>query len=98
MKYRQSPDTFTEMNNDELMLLEINTNEMYRSNEMGAIIWKLLDGHHSIEEIIEEIMRLCTHVTRDVVKEDVILFIEDLLAKGLIEEVVPEVLEEAKST
>lgn len=91
MIYRQSPDAFAEIANNEIMLLEINTNEMYRSNEIGAIIWEHLDGHHSVEEIVDEIMDVCVDVEEDVVRKDVEIFLSDLKEKRLILEAAPSI-------
>ncbi len=96
MHYRQSPDAFAEITNNEIMLLEVNTNEMYRSNEIGAIIWENLDGQHTLEEIVQEIMDVCIDVKEDVVRRDVEVFLEDLKEKGLVHTVEGELISEVK--
>lgn len=87
MNYRQSYDVFAEVTEHELMLLEINTNEMYRSNSIGAFIWERLDGRHRVEEIVEDLMEACIDAQRETVEHDVLEFIQGLKEKGLIQEV-----------
>lgn len=87
MNYKQSGDVFAERTDQELMLLEINTNEMYRSNSIGAFIWERLDGSHTVEEIVADLLEACTGVQEERVWKDVWSFLQALKEKRLIQEV-----------
>jgi len=58
---------------------------IYTLNEVGTMIWQLIDGHKSTDEIAEAI-----HKTYDVKPEeaakDTVAFLESLAEAGLIEE------------
>lgn len=40
---------------DELVIVNTNTNELMVPSSGGEAIWKLIDGHRTIDEIIEQI-------------------------------------------
>lgn len=58
----------------------------YQLDEVGGFIWKLSDGNHSVEEIIQELISKCENniKTPNQISQDVVTFIEDLKGKGLI--------------
>jgi len=52
-------------------------------NPVGVIIWQLLDGKHTLDQIVDEVIKRCTQ-TPDNLKEHVWTFISSLLDSGLI--------------
>jgi SynChlorMet cassette protein ScmD len=51
-------------------------------NPTGVYLWKLLDGEHSIDALLEEI-RDCTEGVPEEARDHVVAFINDLVVQGL---------------
>jgi SynChlorMet cassette protein ScmD len=51
-------------------------------NPSGVYLWKLLDGEHSIDALLEEI-RDCTEGVPEEANDHVVAFVNDLVAQGL---------------
>ncbi|WP_434689084.1 PqqD family protein [Hungatella sp. SB206] len=57
-------------------------------NDVGSLIWDMIDGVNEKEDIIQEITR-CFAVTKDVAERDVEEMINSMLEYDLIESVNP---------
>jgi SynChlorMet cassette protein ScmD len=68
---------------DWAILFNPDSGDAHGLNPIGVFVWKLLDGKHTINDIIEEVKSSCEEVSLDVNK-DVNEFIEELTSKGLI--------------
>jgi SynChlorMet cassette protein ScmD len=68
---------------DWAILFDPDSGDAHGLNPIGVFVWKLLDGKHTINDIIEEVKSSCEEVSLDVNK-DVNEFIEELTTKGLI--------------
>ena len=68
---------------DWAILFDPDSGDAHGLNPIGVFVWKLLDGKHTIHDIIEEVKSGCEEVSPDV-NEDVNEFIEELTSKGLI--------------
>lgn len=63
----------------------MNFNGVITFNEVGAKVFNMLDGTHSVEEIVNKIAEEYS-VPYDMVKTDVIKLIEKMKSHGLVEE------------
>jgi hypothetical protein len=70
---------------DELIAVDSRSGEAYLLNEMGAAILDFCDGQTEVEAIVTEIVGILGG-DRDVVAVAVRSFVDDLEAKGLLEE------------
>ncbi len=62
----------------------VDLNSIYALNELGTMIWRLMDGQTSISQIIEAVGREY-EVTPDEARKDISAFLTDLKAAGLIQ-------------
>ena len=53
-------------------------------NKTASMIWRLLDGKHTIESIVTELLARFPSMNRAKIEKDVIRFIEDFANKDLI--------------
>jgi hypothetical protein len=60
-------------------------NAIYTLNELGAMVWKLMDGRTSVSQIVEAVCEAYA-VAPDKATEDVAGFLSSLEAAGLIED------------
>lgn len=68
---------------DWAVLFNPDTAEAVGTNPVGVAVWKLMDGRHSLEEIIREIKEQFADVP-DAAVQDVTSFIKDLSQRGFI--------------
>lgn len=54
-------------------------------NESAAAILRLCDGDHSIDEIVEELLRAHAAPDAEIVRRDVMALLEAMLKRGLVE-------------
>lgn len=89
-KYRPHPDVIsTRLDEEEAVLLSLETQRYYSLNETGSRIWDLLSGGRSIEEITEAITQEWA-----VDREEALNYVEEFLAElreeGLVESAADE--------
>jgi len=65
------------------VLFDPDTGKTFGLNPVGVLIWKKLDGKHSVGDIVKEINRNCEEVPAEV-EEDIIHLINDLAERGLV--------------
>lgn len=85
--YRPSPDTVsTQLDDEESVLLSLETQQYYSLNETGSRIWELLCGGQDTEAIASAITE-----EWDTTQEEAVAyvesFLEELSDEGLVEEV-----------
>lgn len=68
---------------DWAILFNPDTADAVGTNPVGVAAWKLMDGRHSLEEIIAEIKDQFADVPNAVTK-DVITFVKDLADRGFV--------------
>lgn len=66
---------------DWAILFDPDTGEAYGINPVGVFIWKRLDGHHTTDEIYNELCKNCEDMPADA-KLYIQDFIEVLVEKG----------------
>ena len=64
------------------MLFDPDSGKALGINPVGVLIWKLLDGKRTIENIVEELNKNCEDVPKDV-ENHVQDFIKQLLDEGM---------------
>ena len=67
---------------DWAVLFDPDTAEGYALNPVGVLIWKQLDGTHTLEEIVAAVRSSCEDVPADVL-DHCRSFVEDLVKQGL---------------
>ncbi|GAB6075481.1 SynChlorMet cassette protein ScmD [Desulfurobacterium crinifex] len=68
---------------DWALLFNPNTGKGFGINPVGVFVWKLLDGKHSVNDIVEEVRKNFRNVP-DNVDEEVKRFIAALSENGLV--------------
>jgi SynChlorMet cassette protein ScmD len=67
---------------DWAVLFDPDTAEGYALNPVGVLIWKLLDGSRTLDEVVEAVKQNCEEVPVEV-KDHCREFIADLVKQGL---------------
>jgi len=67
---------------DWAILFDPESGNAFGLNPVSVFIWKLLDGHHTVVQIVESIRAECDDVPDDA-QDRVIAFVQDLLDRGL---------------
>ncbi len=78
-----NPEIIFNIIDGEVVIMSIAKNNFYGIDEIGSHIWELLKKPKSVEEIIT-IMEQNYEVDRTTCQKDVIEFLEEILAQGLI--------------
>ena len=83
MQPRPAPQTHGRMLDIEAVLVRPDRGEIKVLNEVGARIWALSDGTHSVRDIA---VALCAEydVTPETAETDALAFLNELQRKGLI--------------
>lgn len=68
---------------EELMLMDLTTGDYININQVGAIIWELIQTPISVANVCQELMSKC-EVDEITCQKDTILFLEEMLEKGII--------------
>jgi len=67
---------------DWAILFDPESGNAFGLNPVSVFIWKLLDGHHTVAQIVESIRAECDDVPDDA-QDRVTAFVQDLLDRGL---------------
>ncbi len=79
----QSPHVLSEIIEHEAVLIAPERAQSQVLNQTGAHIWQLLDGRHTLAQIADELARAYA-VSPSQAVDDVLAFIEQLAARGLV--------------
>ena len=79
----RNPDVIGRVVDDETVLVMPKKGQVKVLNEVGTVIWGMVDGKRTINQIIDKI---CAdfEVDRDAAEKDTVRFIADLLDRELI--------------
>jgi hypothetical protein len=66
-----------------LVLLDIDSGEYFSTNDVGALVWKLIDGARSVSAIAEAVAAEY-EVELDVVEGDVMELVDELARESLL--------------
>ena len=67
---------------DWAILFNPDSGDAFGLNPVSVFIWKMLDGQHTIQDIVDDLRDKCKGVPEDAEKP-VINFVQDLVDKGL---------------
>ncbi len=67
---------------DWAILFDPDSGDAFGLNPMGVFIWKRLDGHHGVKDILEDLRKTHEDVPEEA-EEDLQEFIQDLVQRGL---------------
>ena len=89
--YNHDPSIVSRMIAGETILVPIRKNvgdmeHIYTLNETGARIWELIDGTHTVEEVLQQIVREF-EVDPEQAKSDLLELIDGLLEQGTLTKV-----------
>lgn len=68
---------------DWAVLFNPDTTDAVRVNAVGMVMWELMDGRHSVEDILQAVKVKFAAVPDDVAAE-VAAFVDDLAARGFV--------------
>jgi len=79
----RNPEVLGRMADDEAVLVMPQKGQVKVLNEVGSVVWELIDGKRNILQIVEEI---CVQfdVDKDTVEADIIKFVADLVNREII--------------
>lgn len=72
-----------EGNGDWIVLFNPDTADAVGINQVGAMMWGMMDGRHSLEDILQAVKGKFADVPVSAV-EDVAAFVDDLAARGFV--------------
>ena len=83
-KPKRRTDIVNEIVEDETIIYDPRNHNVHHLNPMAGVIWELLDGNHTLQEITEEVV---SALGADPVQvgEDVTKTLEEFQRKGLLE-------------
>ncbi len=84
--YQRSENCFLEEMDDEILLYNPSNNITLHLNESSALVWKMLDGQHSIGTLIAVLQEQYPDA-KDQIQIDVTELIEQLVKEEAVEEV-----------
>ena len=70
-----------EESDDWAVLFDPDTGESFAVDPVGVFVWKRLDGHHTLEEMMTELRQKFEEVP-EAARNDCIEFLEDLIKRG----------------
>ena len=82
-KVTLSKNVFAQEIDDETIILDAITQEYFSINEIGKVIWSLLEEKKSLEDIKVEMLDMY-EVPQEQLEKDVLNFLQALEQKGLI--------------
>ena len=66
---------------DWAILFDPDTGDAFCLNPIGVLIWKLLDGQNTIQDILKKLLETCTNVPEEA-SSHLENFLQDLIEKG----------------
>lgn len=72
-----------EGNGDWVVLFNPDTADAVGINQVGVMMWELMDGRHSLEDILRAVKGRFADVPASV-EDDVAAFVDDLTARGFV--------------
>jgi hypothetical protein len=88
-RFNVVPNVRSVSDHDGVVVLDIRKGQMLGMNEIGREVWQGVQLGQELNEIVDHICGL-TGAERAVVEQDVLAFSQDLLAQGLVVEVLPQ--------
>lgn len=86
MRFQPSPDVVTREIPEGAMLVNVQTGSAFKLNQVGAEVWRQLDGQRAVTEIVAGLERQYG-VAAQQLGRDVDALLEDLQKQGLVSRV-----------
>ena len=83
-KITVSENVFAQEVDDEMVLLDMNSENYFGLDEVASDIWQTMQGKETLQEVFDAMLEIYD-VEEDVLKKDISSFIEKLKESGLIE-------------
>lgn len=84
IKYAPAPEAIYNKIDDEVVIMSLANDAYINLNEVGSRIWELLvESAHSLDELVETLIEEF-EVTEQKCRDDVSVFLDEMLAKGLV--------------
>ncbi len=83
-RFRPSPDAIAKRLEDEVVLVHLGSNQIYKLNRTGARFWELLEQGHDLESAREQ-MLLEFDVGEEPLRDEIRVLVNDLVEKGLLD-------------
>ena len=68
---------------DWAILFDPDSGDAFGLNPIGVFVWKRLDGHHEVDDILKELQKTCEHLPEEAA-DDLEDFIQNLVQRGLV--------------
>jgi hypothetical protein len=81
---RPSGDAVVKRLGDEVVLVQLQTNQIYTLNRTGARLWELLEQEHDLERAQEQLLSEFD-VDEEQLRGEVRTIVDELVTKGLLE-------------
>jgi ornithine carbamoyltransferase len=75
---------FAQKVDDEMVLLDMNSENYFGLDEVAATIWQAMQENESLEDVLEVLLEQY-EVEKDVLEKDLFAFVEKLKKSGLVE-------------
>ncbi|MBD3789971.1 MAG: PqqD family protein [Campylobacterales bacterium] len=79
-----SPTVFAQMVDDEMVLLDMNSENYFGLDEVGTSIWQVMQEQETLEKVFETLLEEYD-VSADILKKDLEDFVQKLVDNGLVE-------------
>lgn len=86
--FQQHPDAVTEYHDTEALILDPKTKAVHRLNPMASVIWSLVDGSHSADDVTNAIADR-VYAPLSILRADVYAQLTDFYAMGLLVQATP---------
>jgi hypothetical protein len=83
-RFQPSRDAVAKRLEDEVVLVQLGTNQIYKLNRTGARLWELLEQSHDLESAREQ-MLLEFDVGEEPLRDEIRVLVNDLVEKGLLD-------------
>ena len=77
-----SENVFAQEVDDEMMLMNMQNEHYFGLDSTGAVFWQTLQEKERLQEVLEDLLEMYD-VEEDVLKKDLVGFVEKLVANGL---------------
>ena len=84
--YQPCEDVISRKMVDDVVLVNLNTEQIYTLNETGARFWELLESGKSIDQILVELLKKYD-ITEAELLSEIHAIVDQLLERGLIQHV-----------
>lgn len=81
---KRTDQVYWQFSDDVIVLKDAETGWFYRLNDVGTLIWELVDGTHTIDDIVREVLNEYD-VTPEQAHADVMEFLENLRDLNFLE-------------